>query len=470
MRSKAYKQKNADSPFDFGAGSADAGQREPSSTRNGPTSLADALQAEPKPENAPALTGKLQRKRKERKPKERSYESVEVYRQKREGRFVMDRRKRIVIVLLILALALIPVTAILPTHLFGSNGFNSSIARLAASFGGRIQSLSQMGMDTAAGRAMAIYVCSIAAAAVAGAGLALNGAVFQGSLKNALASPSTLGVMSGATLGNVIYMLAVLVPDQEQGPNFQRVSEMAAAQEGMGLFEYFVSTSQRALFALAGCAIVVALVLGIAYVFGRGKVSKVGLLVSGQVFTMTIASVVEMISFYVRDNGTETQLMAIRYATTGNIQDVSAPYQVILLAIPIAIGTAIIVVMANRLNLLAFDEDEARTMGVNVDATRNVSIIICTVLTAVIVSFVGSVGFVGFVVPHLARKLVGPDFRYLIPASVCLGAAYLLVAYYLMNMTGVFQGSVGTFTSIIGIVFFAVLAIRQRARGNVDWI
>ena len=140
------------------------------------------------------------------------------------------------------------------------------------------------------------------------------------------------------------------------------------------------------------------------------------------------------------------------------------------LAVPVILGIVIIMAMRYRLNLLAFNDEEAQSLGISVNVTRNTVIVVCTVLTAVIVSFVGSVGFVGFIVPHLARKMVGPDFRYYIPASICLGAAYLLVAFYLANMSGVFQGSVGTLTSIVGVVFFVVMAVRQRARGNADWI
>ena len=109
-------------------------------------------------------------------------------------------------------------------------------------------------------------------------------------------------------------------------------------------------------------------------------------------------------------------------------------------------------------------------MGISTMATRNFMVAICTIMTALVVSFCGTVGFVGFLIPHIARRIVGPDFRYYIPASICMGAIYLLLAHYIMNLGGFLAGSLGTFTSLIGVVFFIAVAIRQRARGNVDWI
>ena len=393
-----------------------------------------------------------------------------VYSEGQRGRFSLDPRLRTTVLLLVLAVILVPVSAVLPQHVFGYAGFNSSLAKLGSSLGGRIAALFQIGSGSAAGMAAEIYLCQILAVAIAGAALALNGAVYQGALKNALASPSTLGVMSGATLGNLVYTMFILFPMEQQQSSLLLVDETQSYLATLDPLAYLAATQGRVMLCIAGCAVSVALVLSVAFIAGRGRISKVGLLVTGQVFSAVVASVIEMAQYYLRDHGTEAQQQAIRSIVGGNFNNFIDWYDIMLLAVPVAIGAAIVLGMRNRLNLLAFDDEDARSMGINVNVTRNAVIAVCTVLTAVIVSFCGSVGFVGFLVPHLARKMVGPDFRFYIPASLCLGAAYLTIAYYLMNMSGLFQGSVGTFTSVIGLVWFAVMAVRQRARGNVDWL
>ena len=382
----------------------------------------------------------------------------------------MDPRLRTTALLCVCAIVAIPLTSILPTHLFDFGGFDSSVALVGNSVMGRINALSQIGSGSAAGMAVMIYLSQIIAVAIAGAALALNGAVYQGAMKNALASPSTLGVMSGATLGNLAYTLLIALPSELEQDSFLRVSEIQEKMNSLTTLDYIMTAQGRTLCCLAGCAIVVALVLLVAFMAGRGRISKVGLLVTGQVFTAVIASIIEMVQFYLRDFGTESQQLAARSVVGGSFEHFYDLASVALMAVPVLVGIVIVMALRNRLNLLSFDDDEARSMGISVNSTRVAVIAVCTVLTAVIVSFCGSVGFVGFIVPHLARKLVGPDFRYFIPASIFLGALYLTVAYYLMNMSGIFQGSVGTFTSVIGVVFFAVMAVRQRARGNADWL
>ena len=416
------------------------------------------------------LRNRVPVERKKRQDRSSKGEDVAAFNEKSVERFSVDRRTRIIIALIVVTVALVPLTMVLPTHLFNLSGFDSDLARLNASITGRIEAASQMFSGTAAGRAMAIYFWQTVAVAVAGAGLAMNGAVFQGSLKNALASPSTLGVMSGASLGSVIYSVFYLLPNQDASGPLRSVADIAQTAENLDFAGFVIASSQRAFFSLVGSFAIVALVLIIATAAGRGRVSKVGLVIAGQVFATTIAGIIDMLRFYLRDHGTEAQMSALRNASVGGFDEMWGPYQVATLSIPIIIGVIVIMALSYRLNLLAFNDQEARTMGVSVTATRNAVIVVCTVLTAVIVSLVGSIGFVGFIVPHLARKMVGPDFRYFIPASIFLGSAYLLLANYLANMSGIFQGSVGTLTSIIGVVFFAVMAIRQRARGNVDWI
>ena len=407
MTARKTERPQTASPFDFGDGARVETGMEASDSRNAPDGEETATETAP-------VKVRSRRKRGDA-------EDVALYRSGDSGRSLLDNRVRTTVILLVVAIVLVPVTLVLPTHLLGGHG--TSIAQFGASLGGRISAASQIGQDTAAGMAMSIYLFQAIAVALVGAGLAMNGAVYQGAMRNAL-DP----------------------------------------------VEYFLQTQQRVLFTAVGSFAVVALVLVISFAVGRGRVSKVGLLVAGQVFATVITSVVEMVRFYVRDNGTESQMDILRLAVGGSFEDITSLYQVMLLGVPIVVGIAVIMALRNRLNLLAFDDDEIKTLGMNVNLMRNGVIAVCTALTAVIVAFVGNVGFVGFIVPHVARMMVGPDSRFLIPASICLGAIYLLGSFALMNMTGILMGSVGTFTSLIGIVFFAVLVTRERARGNADWL
>ena len=458
MARQNNKRQEADSPFSFGA-AVDAPGKDEGAKRE----TSGAVFGSKEPVDAGPDYGY-------RKRRTHKHDEVSVYNEQMDERYAMDRRLKVVVALLVAAVVLVPLTMVLPTHVLDTGSAEEALAWAGTSLGGRIKAVSEIFSGTAAGSAMAIVLWQTLAVFLAGAALALNGAVYQGALKNALASPSTLGVMSGGTLGTVVYTLVFTFPQLEQGQDYILLSDAVARYAGMNVFEYIVATQMRALCSVAGCFLVVALVLLIAHIAGRGKVSKVGLLISGQVFSAVITSFVEMVRVYLRDNGTDAQYEAVRSIVGGGIDNVVTPLDVVLIAVPVAIGICIVMALRYRLNLLAFNDAEARSMGLSTTRTRNAVIVVCTILTAVIVSFCGSVGFVGFLVPHLVRKMVGPDFRYYIPASICMGAIYLLLAHYIMNLGGFLAGSLGTFTSLIGVVFFIVVAIRQRARGNVDWI
>ena len=398
-------------------------------------------------------------------------DEVSVYTAQMDARHALDRRNAVLIVAGVLVLLLIPVLTVLPIGLFGSGAPALTPAYLIDSLGSNITGLANWMTGGPVTSGVSVLFWQTIAAAVVGAALALNGCVFQGALKNALAAPSTLGVMSGGTLGTLIYTLAFGVPASVAAANEAvKASELEAELAAMDWPSYLFATQGRALCSMAGCFIIVALVLLIAHIAGRGKVSKVALLIAGQVFAALITGVIAIIRQYLMYYGTVEQQEAIQSILGGSISTIVDGPDLLILAVPLVIGAIVIMLMRNRLNLLAFNDDEAKSMGINTLATRNFAIIVCTILTGVAVSFVGSVGFVGFLVPHLARKAVGPNLRYLVPASLLFGAIFLMLANYLMNLTSIFSGSLGTLTSLVGILFFLGMAVRERARGNVDWI
>ena len=143
-----------------------------------------------------------------------------------------------------------------------------------------------------------------------------------------------------------------------------------------------------------------------------------------------------------------------------------------MFAIPLIACMAAILLMSGRLTLLAFNDEEARSMGISTTRTRNVMVALCTIMTALVIAFCGVVGFVGFMVPHIARKIIGPDFRFLLPACALLGAIMVCVTYYIseLGIPWIQSGSTGVITSVVGCISFIVIAVRNRGAASGEWI
>jgi len=139
---------------------------------------------------------------------------------------------------------------------------------------------------------------------------------------------------------------------------------------------------------------------------------------------------------------------------------------ILAILVPLAVTFFVVMRLRDRMQLLAFSEGESRSMGVDVARMRVVVIGLTTLLTAIIISFCGVIGYVGFLVPHLARRLVGPSFKYLLPASVVLGAVFLLSAFVLVNtvLGTAYAQMTGMFISIGGAAVFLFTALKGGGR------
>ena len=459
------------SPFSFDEDAVQPSVDEPPKRRGGFRRRAaqehDAVAEQPGRGEQQQGSAQLQQSAKGRKGNATRAES---YVQQMEGRYGLGSRSATLVVLGVLVVVFIPLFTVLPTGVLTSDFIKHGIAGYFDALGSNLQALSDWVSNSGRVTGISVVFFQCCVLAVVGASLALNGAVYQGAMKNALASPSTLGVMSGGLLGGTVYALLHSVPATENAGEFIRASEVQAQFEAMSIPDYIMAVYGRSLYCIVGCIAVVSLVLLISHLAGRNGISKVALVIAGQVFTAIVASVVTAIKFWVLYNGSEAQFWAVQYLQTGSVSLVVSIADVLVVIVPLLVCCAIIFHYRLKLNLLAFDDDEARVLGLKPTRVRNFTVVLCTISTAVVVSFCGSIAYVGFLVPHLARRMVGPDFRYLIPASMLLGAVYILLANYIMNFSGILPGSIGTFTSLLGIVFFIVIAVVQRARGNVDWI
>lgn len=396
-------------------------------------------------------------------------EEVSPYSAERDARFAMDVRKRNCIVLGVVAVLVFAAVIVIPDATYNTAHVVNTPARWLEDLGGNIQALLTMVSFgyTVETVQMQAKVCQFVICALAGAGLAVTGAMFQGALKNAMASPSTLGVMSGAQIGSVIYILLGLHAPVVYG--VMSISDWQAHIDALNIFEYIWYMESQAIFSLIGAFVAVGLVVGVSFAVGRGKVSKSALIIAGTVFSSVVSGVVQFIRYYISITGDSDDLDAITSLATGSLSSWFTLLDVALAGVPILVCLVVLMRLRTRMNLLAFTDEEARSMGLSPRASRNLTIGVCTLLTGVIVAFCGSVAMVGFMVPHLVRKVVGPDFKYLVPASMLLGASFTMVAQCFSNqaLSGMGMGSI---TGIIGAVAFIVSIVKQRRSGNADWV
>jgi len=272
---------------------------------------------------------------------------------------------------------------------------------------------------------MNIRLPRVLLACLVGASLAGAGAAYQGVFQNPMASPDLLGASAGAAFGAA---LAILL-------NAPRGGVTAAA------------------FAGAILAIVLVWIVGR---FARGK-QVLTLVLAG----MMISSLFQAGTSYIKlAADPANQLPAITYWMMGSLSGARRD-DVAFALVPMVLGMAPLLLLRWRLNLLTLGDDEARTLGVNVSAVRLTVIVCSTLLTAAAVSVSGTIGWVGLVVPHLARRLIGNDYRYLMPASLMSGALFLLLVDDVSRNLAATEIPLGILTAFLGAPFFLWLILRK---------
>ncbi|MCC8028266.1 MAG: iron ABC transporter permease [Lachnospiraceae bacterium] len=296
-------------------------------------------------------------------------------------------------------------------------------------------------------------VCALAV----GAGLSVTGAVFQGSFRNSIASPTTLGVMSGGTLGSTIYIM--WGSEWFGGALGERLSEVTGMTSlGAGKF----------LFVLIGCFGAVLFTGGVAKLASRGgRISMVTLIVVGMVFSSAVSTISQYIKLMINTTDPYGETAAqLQVAMAGHMNDGA----VWIVVVVVAAVVTFLILSAKRLNLIVFGEDEARAMGINVTRTRNTMMALCTVMTAVIISACGGIGFVGLIIPHITRRVVGSDFRWLIPGCAVIGSMFVLICQWIPPIHWMVSGAyVSDYTSIVGGAVFLFMIIRNRRQSHADW-
>jgi iron complex transport system permease protein len=259
----------------------------------------------------------------------------------------------------------------------------------------------------------------VLAAVLVGAALALAGTAFQGLFRNPLVSPDILGASSGAALGAVIGIY----------------------------FSLGVLAIQAVAFAGGLAAVAAVYVIGSAV---RSRDPILVLVLTGVVVGSLFGAGVGLVK-YLADP--YNQLPAMTFWLLGSLSATTTLDLLPLLG-PVAIGAIVLVALRWRMNVMSLPEEEARALGVATGPLRVIIVAAATLVTSASVAAAGIIGWVGLVVPHLARSLVGPDFARLLPAAAVLGGGYLLLIDTLARTMAQVEIPLGILTAVIGTPFF----------------
>ena len=275
---------------------------------------------------------------------------------------------------------------------------------------------------------MKLRLPRILAAVIVGSCLSVSGAAYQGIFRNPLVSPDFLGVSSGACIGAAVAIL---------------LAQSAAIIQ---------------VFAFLGGCIAVALTTMIPKLMRSS--SNIMLVLSGIIVGGLMSSIMGMIKYWADP---DTQLAAITYWQMGSLSYIT--YNTLLsIAVPVIVCTAVLLLLGFRIDILSLGETDAKTLGADVEKIRGVAIICATLLTASSVCIAGTIGWIGLVIPHFGRMLVGSENKRLLPAACLIGAIFLLVVDTVTRTVGAAELPLSILTGVIGAPFYAWLLYRQRAR------
>ncbi|MHB0873359.1 MAG: FecCD family ABC transporter permease [Acidithiobacillus ferrooxidans] len=266
----------------------------------------------------------------------------------------------------------------------------------------------------------------ILAAVMVGAALSVSGSAFQALFMNPLVSPSILGVLSGAAFGAALGIVLGLPWGLAQVISF-----------GFGMLAVFIAIFISRLYPVNPVLMLV-----------------LGGIISGALFTALLTMVQYLANPY-------TQLPTIVYWLMGNLGGVRLS-ELRIMATPILLAVLALTAFGKTMNVLSMGDEEARALGVSVHWARMLIIVMATIASALTVSLVGMIAWVGLIVPHIARFMVGPDNRVLIPASALTGGLFLVIADDISRTAFSVEIPLGVVTDLVGIIAFMLVLHRLR--------
>ena len=278
---------------------------------------------------------------------------------------------------------------------------------------------------------LSVRVPRVLCVALAGSSLSICGAAMQGLLRNPLADGSTLGVSSGASLGAVISLaFGITVPGLP-----------------------FAGTMVMAMLFAFGSLLAI---LGLAYALDRSLATN-SIILIGVIYSMFVSSLMNLVISFAGE-----KIKSITFWTMGSLSG-SSYTDVLVLALALLVFGAVILRYSQELNAFALGEDNARGVGVDVKRVKLIIMIAVSALIGVCVSIGGTIAFVGLVIPHISRMLVGPNHKRLLPAALFIGAAFLMLTDLLARtVIRPIELSIGVVTSLIGAAVFVFIFYRTR--------
>lgn len=276
---------------------------------------------------------------------------------------------------------------------------------------------------------MLIRLPRVIFAILVGAALASSGAVYQGLFRNPLVSPDILGVSSGAAVGASIAIIL----------NFNNFGVQTMAF-GFGLAAVF-------------------LVVFISSLIAKGRINLLVMVLTGVVISSLFGAFSSLLKFLA---DSEDKLPEITFWLMGSLARTGGYENLSVLLFVIIIALTPLFLLRYKLNALSFGEEEARAMGLNVKVYNFIIIICATLLTATCVAYCGIVGWVGLVVPHIVRFVVGANFVSLLPASMLVGGLFLLVVDSIARSVLASEIPLGVITSLLGAPLFIYLLYKSK--------
>lgn len=267
---------------------------------------------------------------------------------------------------------------------------------------------------------------------IIGAGLSLCGIVMQAVVQNPLAEPFLLGISAGGYLGATIFIIL-----------------------GNGALHLLTGVG------LAFTAFIGALSAAISVLFlasFKSNITTTKLILSGTIINSLFTAIANFIIVF---SGTDNTISRITYWTMGSLS--SAKWENLLLpTIAVLVTTIFFLTQYRILNAMLQGDETAITLGIRLNFYRKLYIVLVALLTGILVSVCGIIGFVGLIIPHISRAIVGPDHRRLIPVAVLIGSIFLIaVDIFARTMIENIELPIGIFTAIVGAPFFAFIMIRK---------
>lgn len=316
--------------------------------------------------------------------------------------------------------------------------FSIFIGASSLSFSETFYGIFGKGDDTSIRIVQKIRIPRVLSGLLCGAMLSLSGLIMQNSLDNPMASPSTLGISNASVLGANVAIIIVSggVVDTANGTAWNSFNPYAVS---IFAFIFSILTTLLILF------------------LNRIRGFEPGTLVlTGVALSSLLTAITTLLQYF----ATDIQLSSAIYWSFGDLSRTGYD-RILILFVVFIIGFVVTMFFSKHMNAMSLGDEQARTIGINTSVVRVVLLIVASLMTAICISFVGTIGFIGLVIPHILRKFIGNDNRILVPSSAIFGSIVLILSDDIAR--AILQGyslPVGAITAILGAPFFLYIVFR----------